>query len=93
MEPKLVHTNEKRVIVKWDFMKINEPNGLDAAQDENNKAKILDALDQGYEPFAVVPIMVRKSQFDQTAVPSAALYFKRPSFVEEKIDESEKIIT
>lgn len=78
--------------LKWDMIKIQEPNGLDGPTDEKNRQQILGALNQGFEPFAVTTIPTRKSMLSNEVVASNWLYFKRPSTTDELIDQSEKIL-
>jgi hypothetical protein len=81
----------QRILAQWDFIKIMEPNGVDKLADESARNSILNALAEGFEPFAVVPTMVKATQFSQPIV-SNQVYFKRPSFTKEKVDESDRII-
>lgn len=77
--------------VKWDLVKIQEPNGLDAGEDKKFGDQIGSALAQGFEPFAIVPFMSRATSFSQPTVTNW-IYFKRPSSTDEVIDESGKVL-
>jgi hypothetical protein len=52
---------------KWDVCKIIE-----------NDSKAIDAaLIEGYEPFAVLPVLLKSSAFDTAPIPSVFIYFKK----------------
>lgn len=59
--------------VVWDMIKINE----------QDKDTIIKHLQLGFEPFALLPVMVQASAFDPAPKPALYIYFKRPSLVNE----------
>lgn len=78
--------------VQWDMLKIAEGNGADPAVDEKNRQQILKALTEGFEPFAISQSMTKKSSFDQNFIVTNWIYFKRPSFIKESIDDSDRLV-
>ena len=78
--------------VRWDLVKIQEPNGLDASEDKKFSDQIGNALASGFEPFTVVPFMSRTTSFSQPTVTNW-IYFKRPSTTDEVDDQSGKVLT
>jgi hypothetical protein len=89
-EPPVMVAKKETWNLRWDFLKAQEPDGT--ATDKENRDKILNALADGFEPFAVVPMMVRKSNFGNDVSVTTWIYFKRPSTIVEKVDDSERII-
>lgn len=88
---------EKKLIkevpnVQWDMVKVQD-GGLEPKDIEKGREQMLAALTDGFEPFAVVPTMMRKSAITQEFVQVNWVYFKRPSIIKEAVDDTPRIET
>lgn len=74
--------------IQWDMIKCPEPNGKDNIQDGLRSQTIMQALADGFEPFAIMPQIEKADRFSQETLFTNWIYMKRPSLTSLLIDET-----